>query len=186
MNKFVFIKDGIKREIHMCAFMKCVPKYILNHDIFTKDNISSHMIKSFGKYILNIMSSYNFYKPELPFDTSEFEELAIKYHIIENHIKTIQYFYNCGTYDYSKINIESLIQIMKNMTMSAMLRVDEYDTDTLYECINNLETWYKYEYSLLGWQNEVNSIDETVYILLHDIGTTFLHSGSEDYNGYWI
>lgn len=186
MNKFVFIKDNSKREIHMRAFINSVPKYILKHEIFTKDNISSYMIKEFGKYILNILNSFNFYKPDLPFNTIEFEELSLKYGLIDNQIKNINYFYNCGNYDYSKYNIESLIQIMKNMIYSIMLRNDESDVDILNNCIDKLEHWYKYEYSIIGWQNEVEYIDETAYLLLHDIGTTFLHCGIEDYNGYWI
>jgi hypothetical protein len=186
MNKFVFIKDGCKREIHMRAFIDSVPKYVLNHSIFSKENISAYTIKEFGKYILSILSSFNFYKPDLPFNTSDFEELSIKYGLIDNQIKNINYFYNCGNYDYSKNNIESLIQVMKNMVYSIMLRNDESDVDILHKCIDDLEQWYKYEFSIIGWQNEIESIDETVYLLLHDIGTTFLHSGAEDYSGYWI
>ncbi len=186
MNKFVFIKENSKREIHMRAFIDSVPKYVLKHSIFTKGNISSFYIKEFGKYILSILNSFNFYKPELPFDNDDFEHLSITYGLINNQIKNINYFYNCGNYDYSKINIESLIQIMKNMVHSVMLRNDESDVDILYKCIDDLERWYQYEYSTMGWQNETDYIDENVYLLLHDIGTTFLHSGVEDYSGYWI
>lgn len=186
MNKFVFIKDGIIREIHMRAFIDSAPQYILNHDIFIKENISSHTIKRFGKYICSLLNSYHFYKPELPFNTHEFEALSMKYILIANQIKSIEYFYNSNVYNYSTINIESLIQIMKNITSSIILQNDDYDTDALHICIDSLERWFKYDYSTIGWHNDTDNIDENVYILLYDIGTTFLHCGADEYNGYWV